>query len=122
MDSRFEAKEQNSARYTAVIKDEAGAAVSVDSLVTLTLTLYDQDTETILNDREDQDVLNANGVTVDINGALVWLLEPEDNEIVNDGKRYEDHVALFEFTYGAGGAKAGTWEVLLTVRNSQVVV
>jgi len=122
MDSRFQAKEQNTARYTAVIKDETGAAVSVVSIVTLTLTLYDKDTETILNSRNGQNVLNLNGVTVDINGALVWILEPGDNAIVNDAKAYEDHVALFAFTYGVGGAKAGTWEVLLTVSNSQIVV
>lgn len=110
--------EKTLAKYTATVKDEAGAAIAAASLTTLTLTLYDVDTLTIINSRTAQNVLNTNNVTVDSDGLLTWLIQPADNAIVGTRRRanqYEKHVALFEYTWSSG-TKASKHEVILEVR------
>ena len=64
---------------TAAIEDEDGAGFKPTTLV---LTLYDERTETIINAREAQDVLDTNGVTVTSGGAFEWQLEVADAAIV----------------------------------------
>lgn len=120
----FHAREASTAKLTATIKDESEAVIPAASLDTLTLLLYDQTTHlanpastaAIINSRNYQDVLNANGCTVSTGGALVMTFTPADNVIVNPGKSSERHVALFEYTYAAG-LKAGKEEVLVDVYN-----
>lgn len=120
----FHARESSSARLTAVIKDEAEVAIPAASLGTLTLLLYDQltdfsspgSTAAIINGRNRQDVLNANGCAIDGSGNLVMTFSPADNIIINTGKSSERHVALFEYTYAAG-LKAGKEQVLVDVYN-----
>lgn len=97
--------EKTSAKITAVVQDEDGNGISSGSLDTLTLTLYQKDTDNYINSRNKQNVLNANGVTVDASGNLAWEMSPEDTQIVGSGNG-EIHVALFEWTW-SGGAKAG---------------
>jgi hypothetical protein len=108
--------EKVSARYTADVQDDEGNAIAAASLTTLTLTLYDKDTGDIINSRNDQDVLNTNGVTVDGSGNLTWIIDPDDNAIVTSTSKVEDHVALFEWTWNSG-AKEGRHEVFLHVKN-----
>ena len=116
----FTVAEQTTRRYTATIQDETGAAIPAASLTTLKLTLYDRATGAVINTRDDQNVLNANDVTVDGNGLLTWTMKPADNPILNDALAQEHHVALFEFTY-ASGAKRGQHEVDFVVRNASKV-
>tara|TARA_R100000808_G_C2154987_1_gene166576 strand:+ start:8339 stop:8731 length:393 start_codon:yes stop_codon:yes gene_type:complete len=106
------------AKYTATITDEAEAAIGSSSLTTLTLTLYDAETGTIINSRDDQNVLNTNNVTVDSAGLLTWLIQPGDNAIIGTRRRagmYEKHVALFEYTWSSG-SKASKHELTLEIR------
>ncbi len=103
------------AKYTAVIKDEADVAIAAASLSTLTLTLYDLKGATIINSRAAQNVLNANNVTVDSSGNLVWTLQPADNPIIASGE-LESHIALFEYTWSSG-TKRGSHEVTISVRD-----
>jgi len=120
----FHVRESSSARLTATIKDETETPIPAVSLGTLTLLLYDQRTElaspgstaAVINSRNRQDVLNANGCVVDSSGNLTLTLSPADNVIVNTGESSERHVALFEWTYGAG-LKGGKEEVLIDVTN-----
>lgn len=120
----FHARESGSARLTAVVKDETETPIPGASLGTLTLMLYDQatelatpgTTEAIINSRNRQDVLNANGCVVDSTGGLVMTFGPADNVIFHPTKSSERHVALFEYTYAAG-LKAGKEEVLIDVYN-----
>jgi hypothetical protein len=107
------AREDASALLTGTLTDEAGAAVPAAQLTTLTLTLYDKVTGSIINGRNAQNVLNANGVTVSAAGALAWTMDPLDNPIVTAGSSKERHVALFKWTYGAG--KKGNAEVHVDV-------
>jgi len=112
--------ERTTQKYTATIKDENGAAIPSGSLTTLTLTLYDVDSQMIINSRNNQNVLNLNDVTVDAAGLLTWTMQPADNAILSvslSDDATERHMALFKFTFGAGGSKAGSHELGLLVRN-----
>ncbi|MCK9568735.1 hypothetical protein M0R72_07330 [Candidatus Pacearchaeota archaeon] len=111
-------KEQCTAVYIATIKDENGTALTSGDLSTLTLTLYDKDTEAIINSRDSQDVLNKNGVTVGAAGALTWVMTPDDNVIVTTTSyapgQWESHIALFEWTWSSS-TKAGKYQVQIDV-------
>lgn len=123
-DAYYTVPERTTQRYTATIKDELGAAVPAASLLTLTLTLHDVQTGTLLGGRPaQQNVKNANNVTVDSAGNLVWLIQPADNAIVTDTLLHEQHIALFEFTYtdSGGNSARGQHEVQLTVINAKKV-
>jgi len=108
--------EKVTARYTADVQDHEENAIAGSSLTTLTLTLYDQSTGTIINSRNAQDVLNTNGVTVNSSGNLVWIIDPDDNAIVTSTSKVEKHIALFAWTWDSGN-KAGKHEVMLHVKN-----
>lgn len=108
--------ERVSVKYTATIKDEAGTAIPGSALTALTLTLYSVHSGTIVNSRNDQNVLNANGVTVDEAGLLTWIMDPLDNQVLDTAFAYERHRALFEWTW-SGGTKAGKHEVDFLVQN-----
>lgn len=120
----FHARESSSSKLTATIQDESEVAIPAGSLSSLTLMLYDQTTElanpgttaAIINSRNRQNVLNANGCAVSTGGVMTMTFTPADNVIVNTGKSSERHVALFEYTYAAG-LKAGRHEVLIDVYN-----
>ena len=89
--------------YTTTITDSAGNALALASIDTLTLTLYDVASGSIINSRTAQDVLNANQVTVHAtSGLLTWTALPADMAIVTAAKlagNVEHHVALFEMVY-----------------------
>ena len=65
-------KQANTFRFTATIVDETGAVLPAASLATLTLTLYDLASFTIINSRNAQNVLNGGG-SGNSNTSL-WLI------------------------------------------------
>jgi len=115
-------REGSTAKYTCTLQDENGTAIEPDDLDTLTLTLYNQADDTIINSRDGQDILNANGVTVAAGGALTWIMDPLDNVIVvaTEPGWNEKHIALFEWTYNSG--KAGSYEVTIEVESAEKIV
>ena len=94
--------ELTTSKYTAQLVDENGDNIQLADLDTLLLTLYDAQTGTVINSREGQDVLNNNGVVVSSIGYLTFVMEPEDNPIINDSVATELHKMLFMGTYAAG--------------------
>lgn len=94
--------ERSTAVYSSTLKDENGQVIPAASLGTLTLTLFEAASGTILNTRNAQNVLNQNNVTVDANGVLTYVLQPADTAILNPGLHTETHRALFEFTWNSG--------------------
>lgn len=108
--------ELSSSVYTATIKNTAGDPVPYTDLDTFTLTLYDTGTGEIINSRDDQNILNANQVTVDSDGLITWNMLPEDNVIVNDVGANETHAAEF-YAIWNGGASALSHQVVFTVIN-----
>lgn len=109
--------EKTTPEITATIQDEDGNGIDAADLTTLTLTLYNLDdaAKTIINNRDDQDVLNTNNVTVSNVGALVWSVQALDTIIVGS-KATELHRAVFEFTYNSG-AKNGKHIIDMTIIN-----
>lgn len=108
--------EKSTLRITGRLQDENNVAIGVSALTTLTLTLFDKASASIVNSRSASDIKNANGGTVDANGNFTLVLGPLDGTIIDSGQPYERHVALFEWTYG-GGSKQGRHEVEWIVRN-----
>lgn len=113
----YEVAEASSAIYRArLLDDTTGLPIPVTEL---RLTLYQAEgvkvpTE-ILNGRDDQNVLNANGITYDPStGELLWRITPEDMAIQDPTRAFERHVALFLARYPGGRTRR---EVHLRVRN-----
>ena len=125
----FPVDEQEGGSYLATITDDLEALILGSSLTILKLTLYviRQDGSTaIVNNRDHQNVLNQNQVTVyDTLQALSnsrtynlrWRIQPEDTTLV-ESLPYERHRFLFEWTWAQGqGKHDGT----LVVRNLTMV-
>lgn len=104
-DAQRTINEGNSFVYTATLLDENSTAIPLSVINSLTLTLFDAGTGTIINNRNGQDVLNTNQVTVHAtSGLLTWAGLPADNAIVDSGKvqdSLEQHVALFRVVYSS---------------------
>lgn len=111
-------RENSTAKFTCTLEDENGDGVAPGDLESLLLTLYDQASGDIINSRDGQDVFNENGVTLEEDGSLTWIMEPDDNPIVGEvlSGKTERHVALFEWIYGLSGEKAGNDEVFIDVK------
>jgi len=106
--------------YTALVKDENDAVIALSRIDSIVLTLYNVHTNAIINNRDSQNVLNANNVTVHAtSGLLTWDMQPADNVIIIDALKFETHRALFEWTYDTN--KTGKHEVELIVRNLSMV-
>lgn len=116
--SRVDCLEKTTPRYTAVLRDNTGAAIPAASLATLTLLLYVVKADGTFSyirgsAGTGQNVLNANNVTVDVNGNLVWLVQVADTTLV-EALPFEQHIALFTWTTST---QTGRHELILTVKN-----
>lgn len=102
--------------YSATLTDDTGAVLPAAALSTLTLTLYvitTNGTITYLNGRNQQNVLNANNVTVTAAGLVTWSIQVADTTLV-EAIAFERHIALWEWGWGTG--RAGKHELVLTVK------
>jgi hypothetical protein len=117
MSSVFPARERTSCTYEADLVDDSNPPVPVPagSLLTLKLTLWDRKTGTIINGRNEQNVLQAAGVTVNAEGHLIWVLSPEDNAHIAGDGTVETHVALWEWTYGSP-VRTGNHEMFIQLQ------
>ena len=104
------------ALYTAIIKDEDGNEIPGTSLDTLTLTLYTLEAQTIINSRDDQNILGAGGGAVDGLGVLTMDLNEFDNAIINNALDVEWREMLFKWTY-ATSTRTGRHVKAYAVRN-----
>lgn len=121
--SRGECLEQTTPKYTFTIVDDDGEVIPGDSLATLTLSLYviaADGTQTILNNRDAQNVLQQNNVLVNAYGVGTWLVQEADTTLEDDTLPYEAHIALWTWTYAAG-TKIGRHEFVLNVKNLLLV-
>jgi hypothetical protein len=119
----IEVNEDASFVYTADVVRQDGAPAVPANLDKLELTLYnDTDAKEIINSREDQDVLNTNDVVLDNSGNLAWNVQPEDNAIVNQNKRCEDHIAQFKMEWTQSGQTKRHYHfVILRVLNNSMI-
>lgn len=108
--------ERIGAVYTATLKDADEVPITKANLTAITLTLYNVADGTIINSRENQDVKDANNVTIHATtGLLTWNMQPEDNAIVS-GALLERHRALWKYTHTQSGSP-GKHEFDFFVRN-----
>src|SRR5262249_1901153 len=92
-----EVPERSSWKYQATMKDENGVPIVESDINTLTLTIYVQDaplaqddTMTIVNGCDEQDILNTDRGTVGTsNGLLTIVFEANDSEMIDTTKRRE---------------------------------
>lgn len=104
---------KSSAWYKAVLRDRNDAVIGSAALTGLTLTYYCLNPDlTIINSRTAQNVLNANGVTLDSNGNLEWAKTTLDTIMVTSNAS-ENHVALFEWVGASVGS--GKHEVVFRI-------
>lgn len=102
-------------KYTAILSQGNGQPIPNGSLVTITLTITDDLSGAIINSRQGTNVLNLNGVTVDVisnpaTGNLVWEPDSADNPWVNNLPNQEDgalenHTAVFIYTWSLDGVR-----------------
>ncbi len=96
--------EKTTSCYTITLKDKDGNVPTLDSLV---LTLK-TDLGTVINLRDHQNVLNANGVTI-TNGVINWDMTQLDNAIVDGASNPETHIFTFEAIWNSGAGRMN-WE------------
>jgi hypothetical protein len=111
--------EKSTATYKCALYDPAKVQVPKNQITGLQLTLIDKRTRAFINGREDQNVLDLNGVNIALDGTVTWEMSAQDNVIVNDEYSQEDHVAIFLFIL-SGGQHHHT--VIFTVKNLVTVV
>ena len=68
---------------------------------TIVATLYELSSGTVINSRDQQNVLNVNGGTCN-SGVFVLFLGASDNVILNSGRLSENHRLFLEWTYNNG--------------------
>jgi len=111
--------EGSSGFIRAQIVDVYGNPVNGEDLTLATLTLYDLQTRTVINDRSEQDINGGSlspstlhNVTYEADGYFRWDLQPEvrgasptdlgDNPIVTARRQIERHRAEFHFEFSGG--------------------
>lgn len=74
----------------------------------VTLTLYDEETKTVINTRQEQDILGVaktgqNNVVISVTPTITWTLQALDNIVVDPTrtKRLEYHRAIFKIVVDA---------------------
>lgn len=79
-------------------------AIAKSALGTVTLTLYDERTSEVINSRNDQDILDANGGSITDAGVLTLKLQADDNVVCGSiaAGRTEPHIARIKFTWTDG--------------------
>lgn len=115
--------ERGTGKLTGTLTDEAGAPVSVANVQTLTLTLYERESGSLVNPGgrpAGQDIKNANGGTLDTSGAFALVLSDLDHAILDTTRAYELHYALVQWTL-TGGAKPGRQRFRIAVENQRKV-
>lgn len=111
----FSLREKCTGKFTGQLLDHNGASIPGTLLDSLTLSLFVLGNETTyVNNRNNQDVLNKNNVTVDSDGVLTWDIQVGDTAILGVGAR-ETHRALFKWTWET--SKAGNAEFDLVITN-----
>jgi hypothetical protein len=103
---------------TMTLLDDAGVAVPLSAIQTVTLTLYarDEASQPILNMVDHVDIKNTGRGTIHAtSGLLTVTLESLDNSIQNSANPLEWHRALIEVGYNT--TKKLKFEIDLAVRN-----
>ena len=94
-----------SCNVVVTFQDLTGVTIVKASLITLTVTQFEQKTAAIINSRNNQSILDANGGSVANDGTLTLRLQPLDSVIAHTNTNVETsevHVLRFDFTWSDG--------------------
>jgi len=117
----FRFRQANCYTITFWLKDEDGDRIYKAALGTLNLTLYyynpdigssDRYHLATINSRYYQDVYDANDVTISTSGTIVWDVQADDNDKLDNSTEEELHVALFKWGWDG---KSNSEEIYLNV-------
>ncbi len=113
------------ATYVLALQVSGGGTLDNTELSSATLTLYDEETKSVINSRSSQDILGApanigdNNVVISIASQFTWSMQAADNAYVDPTKtkRVEYHRAIFTISYDSGsGAEVLIHEVRFAVK------
>lgn len=107
--------EKVTSRHAWTLVNEVGVGLAPGDLDTLVLTIYEEDTGTVVNSVTTVNIKNTGRGALDSSGNLVLTLLPADNQCITTKGR-EVHILLVEWTYAAT-VKAGRHEGRLTILN-----
>lgn len=86
-------------RMTGTLKDATGTVIPKSAVSTITLTLTDAGSGSVVNSRNAQNALDANGCTLDTSsGAFAWSIAAADTTLVDATSDAEEHTADFTVT------------------------
>ena len=106
--------------YSATLVGEDGNAVSAAAFSAARLTITYGTGGTVVNDRDGQNVLNANGVTISAGGEVEWKIAENDTiAVVDNPGQWFQHRAVFvlEWDDGDGVPRQLVREILLAIRH-----
>lgn len=113
--------EGSTPRYRGTLRDEDGVAIPGSDLYSLTVTITDKETGTVINGRSGVNCLNTNGGSVSELGVFTFQFVRDDMAVLDatleDGQT-EDHLVYFAWQFGddgQGGRKCGGRELALQV-------
>jgi hypothetical protein len=116
------ALEGASCKISGLLTTDAAVALPAASIESFEFTLFDKDTEEVINDREDVSILNENGGSIDSEGSFALELDADDNEIIHAGSTDEVHILSLVWEYHDGELlKTGRHQEELTVTNLRKV-
>lgn len=99
--------ERSDAQYECAFVESSGAAIDDAAIQTITATLSDVNTGTILNSRDGQNVKNANGGTLAADGTFTLQLGALDNTVHTATAELEEHRLVLEVTFTRAGGGTG---------------
>lgn len=104
----------------ATFYDPDGNQFNKAALSAVTVTLLDEDNE-VINSREDQNVIDANGGTLATDGSFELALTPADNPIVDETNAQEEHTLILKWQWvdGASVTQTGIQKYDITVVNTE---
>ena len=109
----------SSAQFTFSLKDFAGTKLTEANLDTIVMDLFDRESATVINSREDSDVKDTGGGYVAADGTLTLKLFPADMAFVGSGGAgsKELHVVRLLWTWddSDGDTQTGQEEFLFEV-------
>lgn len=107
--------------YSVQLTGPNAAAIADTDFSAITLTYVDEATLSVINSRNEQDVLNANNVTLSATALLTWSIQAADTTFVDPSltRMIEYHRAIFTFTFDIGsGTEVGIHEVRIPIRKA----
>lgn len=117
--------EGSTAEYETVFNDADADGTQLDeaAITAILATLKDHDSGEVVNNRNRQDVRNANGGSLAADGTFTLRLDPDDNDIIAPVAHLQARRLTLEVTYLRAGGETGylNHEVIYYVVNLQDV-